>query len=115
MLQRIDLLADHAAHALRNFEVQLREWAHERPVLIHPDNVPPLGEELQEAGDEQRVAFGLPPDERGQLGGEVVRGETRVEVAGYVFIAQRAERDLLAQVVRLHLQLVILQNVIANL
>jgi len=52
---------------------------HERPVLIHPGNVLPLGEELHEAGDEQRVAFCLPRMSAGSSAGKSFGAKTHVE------------------------------------
>src|SRR5271155_5705405 len=61
------------------------------------------------------MAFRLTLDERGQLLREIIGSETSVQITCDMFFLQQVESDFVAQIVRLHLQLVALQGMVAAL
>ena len=57
--EQLDLLGDHAADALRGLQSDLRQWPRQPPALAFLRDITPLDEELDEAGREQGMPFGL--------------------------------------------------------
>ena len=61
------------------------------------------------------MALRLTLDEHGQLLRKIIWSEASVQITGDMFFFQQTESDFLAQIVRLHLQLVSLQRMVAAL
>ena len=70
---------------------------------------------LQKVRGKQRVAFGLAVNVRCKLNGKAVWRKRRIQVILNVAGAERIERDLLTQLVRLHLRFITLEWMIAPL
>src|SRR5687767_24250 len=86
-IERVNLLADHAADAFRRFESHLFQWPGERPVIVGLTEIPTLTEVLQQVCGKQRVALRFLVNQRDQLTRKIVWRKRRVDVFGDVLTA----------------------------